>query len=180
MAAEIGNRILDFGKAGMWWEITRSTADTNGDYFEAVNVVNAGFGGPPVHAHPTAEETYAVTEGELDVCVAGTWRKLKAGESATVPAGVPHTLKNSSAADVRLINTHKPALEFERFFRRMHAMIAADELALPPRGLGHLLRIAMLFNDHPQEIISVKPPRAVIRVLAAVGKTLGYKLPRGE
>jgi hypothetical protein len=46
----------------MWWEITRTTADTNGEYLEAVNVPKAGFGGPPLHAHPAAEETYAVSE----------------------------------------------------------------------------------------------------------------------
>jgi quercetin dioxygenase-like cupin family protein len=177
MTSAIDSRILDFGTTGMWWEITRTTADTNGDYFEAVNVLKASFRGPPLHAHPTAEETYAVTEGELDVCLAGTWRTLKAGESVTVAAGVPHTLRNASANDVRLLNTHKPALQFERMFRRMHAMIAAGELALPPRGFGALLRIAMLFNDHQREIVSVKPPRAVIRLLAAVGKSLGYKLP---
>jgi quercetin dioxygenase-like cupin family protein len=144
MASEDTGRILDFGMTGMWWEITRTTAETNGKYFEAVNVLKVGFGGPPLHAHPAAEETYAVTDGELDVN--GAWRKLNAGESVSVPAGTPHTLENASGAEVRLLNTHKPALDFERFFQRMHAMIAAGQLSLPPRGPGALLRIAMLFK----------------------------------
>jgi mannose-6-phosphate isomerase-like protein (cupin superfamily) len=178
MESQTDKQILDFGATEMWWEITRSTADTAGEYFEAINViVNPEFGGPPLHAHPTAEESYAVTQGELEVCVAGVWRTLKTGESATVPAGVAHTLRNTSGAEVRLINTHKPALEFERFFRRMHAMIAAGTLALPPRGLGQLLRISMLFTEHPREIVSVKPPRAVMSTLALVGRMLGIKLP---
>jgi quercetin dioxygenase-like cupin family protein len=177
MTSQTDNEILDFGATGMWWEITRSTADTAGAYFEAINVINPEFGGPPLHAHPNAEESYAVTHGELEVCVAGTWRKLKAGESATVPAGVAHTLRNTSGAEVRLTNTHKPALEFERFFRRMHAMVAAGKLALPPRGFGQLLRISMLFTEHRQEIVSVKPPRAVMSTLALVGRILGIKLP---
>ena len=171
------DRILNFGPTCMWWEITRSTADTGGAYFESVNVVAAGMGGPPVHAHPTAEESYAVTAGELEVYIDGVWRTLKAGESATVPAGVPHTLRNSSDAEVRLVNTHKPAMDFERFFRRLHAMIAAGQTSLPPRGLGGLLRIAMLFDEHRQEIVSVKPPRAVMHAFAMAGKMLGYKLP---
>jgi mannose-6-phosphate isomerase-like protein (cupin superfamily) len=177
MASGTADRVLDFGTSGMWWEITRTTADTGGAYFEAVNVLRVGFGGPPLHAHPTAEETYAVTEGELDVCVGGAWRKVRAGEAVTVAAGTPHTLRNTSGAEVRLLNTHKPALAFERFFRRMHAMIAAGELSLPPRGPGALLRISMLFNDHPREIVSVKPPRAVLAALARVGRLVGYKLP---
>jgi len=176
-SADPGDRILDFGAAGMWWEVTRSTADTAGAYFEAVNVIGPGFDGPPLHAHPTAEETYAVTAGVLEVCVDGVWRRLGAGESATVPAGVPHTLRNSSGAEVRLVNRHTPALGFERFFRRLHAMAAAGEVTLPPRGFGAVVRLSMLFTEHEREIVSVKPPRVVMRVLARVGRVLGYRLP---
>ncbi len=50
------DRILDFTPIGMWWEITKSTADTGGKLFEAINVVNPGFAGPPLHIHPKAEE----------------------------------------------------------------------------------------------------------------------------
>src|SRR5215467_14202001 len=101
-------RVLDFGPVGMWWEITKSTADTGGELFEAINVLAPGFGGPALHIHPTAEESYAVASGTLDVCVGGGWRKLTAGESVTVPAGTPHTLKNDSGEEVRLVNVHRP------------------------------------------------------------------------
>src|SRR5262249_44115475 len=117
------SRILDFAPVGMWWEITRSTADTGGDLFEAINVIAPGFDGPPLHIHPHAEESYAVQSGTLEVCVGGKWRQLKRGESIIVPRGTPHTLKNTSSTEVRLVNIHKPALGFERFFRRLHALV---------------------------------------------------------
>jgi mannose-6-phosphate isomerase-like protein (cupin superfamily) len=177
MASETGDRRLDFGPAGMWWEITHTTADTGGEYFEAINMLNPGFGGPPLHAHPSAAESYAVTQGSLDVCVNGKWQTLKAGESVTVPAGTPHTLRNVSGAEVRLVNRHAPAMEFERFFRRLHAMAAAGQVTLPPRGFGALARISMLFTEHQREIVSVKPPAAVMRLIARVGRLLGYTLP---
>jgi mannose-6-phosphate isomerase-like protein (cupin superfamily) len=177
MAEGKQDRILDFASAGMWWEILKDTADTNGASFEAINVVNAGFEGPPVHVHPHAEEIYQVLEGKMDVYVGGTWRQLGPGESATVPAGVPHTLKNPYPEAVRLINVHQPALAFERFFRRMHAMIADGSMTLPPKSFGSLLRISMLFVEHENEIKSVKPPHALMRVLAGVGRVLGVKLP---
>jgi mannose-6-phosphate isomerase-like protein (cupin superfamily) len=129
------DRALDFGPVGMWWEITRSTADTGGELFEAVNVLAPDFAGPPLHIHPTAEESYPVVSGTLDVCVGGEWRRLAAGESATVPAGTPHTLRNGSGAEVRLVNVHRPALGFERFFRRLHALACSRGVSLPPRGL---------------------------------------------
>jgi mannose-6-phosphate isomerase-like protein (cupin superfamily) len=117
----------------MRWEITRSITDTAGELLEATNWVDAQMGGPPVHVHPAAEEGYAVIEGALDVYIAGEWRQLRAGEAATVPAGVPHTLRNTAAGPVRLINIHRPAMQFESFFREMHALIRDGKIKrLPP------------------------------------------------
>jgi mannose-6-phosphate isomerase-like protein (cupin superfamily) len=177
MSTASQDRILDFGPMGMWWEITKSTADTGGELFEAINVLAPTFAGPPVHVHPTAEESYAVVLGTLDVCVGGEWRKLAAGQSATVPAGTPHTLKNESGAEVRLVNVHKPAQGFERFFRRLHALAASGRVTFPPKGLGSAMLLAMLFSEHPQEIISIRPPRWLMNALARVGRILGHKLP---
>jgi mannose-6-phosphate isomerase-like protein (cupin superfamily) len=170
-------RILDFAAIGMWWEITKSTADTDGELFEAINVVAPGFAGPPLHIHPHAEESYHVQTGTLDVRLDGEWRQLGPGESVTVPAGTAHTLKNSHPAEVRLLNVHKPALAFERFFRRFHALVSGGTLKLPPKDFGSLVLVSMLFVDHEEEIRSAKPPHTVMRVLAFLGQVLGYKLP---
>ena len=170
-------RVLDFAPIGMWWEITHSTADTGGERFEAVNVLAPGFAGPPLHLHPTAEESYAVVSGVLDVCVDREWRQLAPGESVTVPAGTPHTLRNGSGAEVRLVNVHKPALGFERFFRRFHALVCSGRLKLPPKDLRSAVLVSMLFTQHPQEIVSVEPSRRLMKVLALAGRGLGYRLP---
>jgi mannose-6-phosphate isomerase-like protein (cupin superfamily) len=171
------NRVLDFAPAGMWWQITKDTQETNGSFFEAINVLVPGFAGPPQHIHPHAEESYQVLEGTLDVWIDGQWRLVKPGETATVPAGVPHTLKNSHAQPVRLINVHQPALGFEWFFRRMQVLIATGKLTLPPKNVGSLIRISMLFVEHEKEIKSVKPPHGLMRFLAFLGSLLGYKIP---
>jgi hypothetical protein len=63
-AAGSRERQLDFHHGmAMRWEITRTTADTGEELFEATNWVDAGFAGPPVQVHPTADESYDVTEG---------------------------------------------------------------------------------------------------------------------
>jgi len=177
MASNDEDRVLDFAAIGMWWEITKSTSDTGGDLFEAINVIAPGFSGPPLHIHPHAEEIYQVQAGILDVCVAGKWQQLGPGESVTVPIGVAHTLRNPHPTEVRLINVHKPALGFERFFRKFHALVSAGKLKLPPKDFGSLVMVSMLFVTHEDEIRSVKPPHAVMRVLAFIGNFLGYKLP---
>ena len=177
MTAKDQDGILDFAATGMWWEITKSTADTGGEFFEAINVIVPGFAGPPLHIHPHAEESYHVLEGTLDVWVGGEWRQLGAGDSATVPVGIAHTLKNPHPVEVRLRNVHKPALAFERFFRRMHALVTDGKLTLPPKNFGSLTHISMLFVEHEHEIKSSKPPHAMMRALAFIGRLLGYKLP---
>jgi mannose-6-phosphate isomerase-like protein (cupin superfamily) len=177
MPTDASNRLLDFAPLPMRWEILNSTADTSGEFFETINVVDPGMGGPPLHVHPTAEESYQVLEGTLDVCIDGEWRTVTAGAPLVVPAGTPHTLKNAQDKPVKLINIHRPAMDFERFFRRLHALVVSGQASLPPKGFGSLVRLSMLFVEHKREIKSVKPPHGVMRFFAFIGRRLGYKLP---
>lgn len=176
MTAQLQDRMLDFGAMGMRWEITRSTSDTAGQLFEAINVLAPGFAGPPLHTHPFAEESYEVIDGALDVCVDGVWQQLAPGQSVQVPAGIPHTLRNTSATEVRLVNVHKPALDFEPFFRKLQALVVDGRMSLPPRNFQSLVLVSMLFVAHEKEIRSANPPHSVMRIAAFFGKLLGYRL----
>jgi mannose-6-phosphate isomerase-like protein (cupin superfamily) len=173
-----GDRQLDFHPGmEMRWEITRSTADTAGELFEATNWIGPGMVGPPVHVHPTAEESYEVIEGALDIFVDGDWRTLRAGESASAPAGVPHTLRNATTEPVRIVNIHRPALQFESLFREMHALIGQGKIKrLPPKEPRSAIYVALLFGKYPEEIRVTKPPNGVFKALAFLGRALGFKL----
>lgn len=172
------DRLLDFRPGmNMRWEITRSTADTGGELLETVNWVGPHTGGPPVHAHPGAEESYEVLEGTLEVWIDNERQTLHAGEKATIPAGKPHTLKNSSAEAVRLVNTHSPALRFEAMFRELNSLIQAGKIKrLPPKDPRSVIYAAMLFAKYADEQRVIKPPDAVFKALALLGRTLGLKL----
>ena len=171
-------RKLDFRPGmEMWWEIMRDGAESGGDLFEATNWVGPRMAGPPVHVHPTAEESYEVVEGSLEVCVGGEWSTLSAGEKAVVPAGVTHTLKNVTDETVRIVNIHQPAMKFESFFREMHSLIEQGKIkALPPKDPRTAIYVAMLFTKYPDEIVVTKPPNALFKALALVGRTLRFKL----
>jgi mannose-6-phosphate isomerase-like protein (cupin superfamily) len=173
-----GDRQLDFHPGmEMRWEITRSAADTGGELLEATNWLDPEMPGPPVHVHPTADDCFEVIEGALDVCVDGEWRTLRAGESGTAPAGVPHTLRNATKEPVRIVNIHRPALQFESFFREMHALVREGKIKhLPPKDPRSAIYAAMLFGKYPDEIRLTKPLNGVFRALALVGKALGFKL----
>jgi mannose-6-phosphate isomerase-like protein (cupin superfamily) len=82
-----GHRRLDFRPGiGMWWEITRSTEDTSGNCSRP-RTGRAADARAAVHVHPTAEESYEVIEGELEVFMNGDWSAVRAGEKATCLRG---------------------------------------------------------------------------------------------
>ena len=172
------DRRLDFHPGmGMRWEVTRSTADTAGALFEATNWIDPHMPGPPVHVHPTAKESYEVIEGALEVFMNGRWSPVRAGEKATVPAGVPHSVRNAFEVPARIVNIHQPAQQFESFFRDMHRLIQEGKIKrLPPKEPRSAIYAAMLFGKYPDEIRTTKPPNAVFKALAAIGRVLRFKL----
>jgi mannose-6-phosphate isomerase-like protein (cupin superfamily) len=101
---------------GMRWEITRSTEDTSGELFESTHWYDAREPGPLVHVHPNTEDSFEVVEGVLEVCVDGQWRSLQAGETVTVPAGVPHTFRNVSDEPVKVVTRIRPRGDPRRSF----------------------------------------------------------------
>jgi mannose-6-phosphate isomerase-like protein (cupin superfamily) len=162
---------------GMRWEITRSTEDTAGEVFESTHWYDAGEPGPVVHMHPNTEDTFAVKDGTLEVCIDGEWRSVRAGETATVPPGVPHTFRNSSDATALVDISMRPAGRSEEFFRHMHRLIHEGKIKrLPPKDPRSAIYAAMLIGEYPDEIRSVKPPNGVFKALAAVGRALRFKL----
>jgi quercetin dioxygenase-like cupin family protein len=172
------DRVLDFNPGmPMRWEITRSTADTGGETLEIVNSVGPRAGGPPEHVHPAAEESYEVLEGTLEVSVDGRWQTLHSGEKVTVPPGTPHTLKNASDEPVRIVNTHSPALRFEAMFRELCALIRSGKIKrLPPGDPRSAIYAAMLFAKYSEEQYVTKPPHAVFKALALLGRAMGMRL----
>lgn len=170
------NRILDFGGFPGHWTIIESTEDTNGAYLKMRFQIESTTGdSPPVHIHPHAEESYEVISGLLEVKVEGDWKELQKGEKHTVAPGTAHTFRNK--VPVELLNIHKPALNYERFFRRFHKLVVEKGVNLPPKNFKSAVLLGMLFTEHEQEVVSVKPPRFVMRSLAFLGKILGFKIP---
>jgi len=169
-------RILDWGGFPGYWEITRSTADTDGKMLEMrFDIETVPEEGPFVHTHPHAEERYEVVSGVLEVYADGEWMEVSAGEEHTVPPGTPHTFRNKTPVEV--INVHEPALQHEEFFRRLHKLITERDVSLPPEGFNDILLIAMLTTEHEEDIHAVSPPHWVFKALTVLGRVLKYRLP---
>ena len=172
-AAASEAEVLDFRpRADMRWEITRI-----GDALEMVNTFGAGSGGPPVHLHPAAEESFEVLEGRLEVCVGGDWRALGPGDKAVIPPGVPHTLRFFPGTSATVVNVHRPALEYAAFFRSFHRLVTTGAVKIPPKDPRSLLYFGVLFTAYPGLQRTVKPPQAVVDLLGRIGRAAGLRLP---
>jgi quercetin dioxygenase-like cupin family protein len=167
---------LDLSRIGMIFRIRKTAAESGGRSFEMEMDLLPGSGGTPLHIHPSAEETYEVLRGTFEVNVGGAWATAAPGDRIVVPAGTPHTFRNSSAETVTVYNAHRPAMKFQEYFTRLHRLANSNAITsqrVTPKAMLHL---SMLMSMYPEEIQSVNPPGVVVRVLSAIGRLLGYRV----
>jgi len=168
------NRTLDFNGFPGYWEIRKTTEEANGEVFETKMKLEEPGKLPP-HRHPIAEESYEVLTGEMEVYAGGEWLKLTAGEKHTVPPDKVHAFRNKGPVEV--LNIHKPALKYEEYFRRFHQLKTKAGVEMPPKGIRAMTLLAMLQVEYEREFISSNPPQWLFRLLAGLGRLLGYKIP---
>lgn len=173
---QLAGDVLDLTPIGAIFHIRKTAGETQGGSFEMEWELAPHTGGTPVHIHPHATESYEVLEGKLDLYVDGTWRTLSAGEKASVDPGVAHTFRNASDSRTRVYNTHAPAMRFGEYFESLHRVVHSVVIRdgrITPKAILYLSVLMTSFKD---EIRSVSPPHAVMRVFALVGKLLGYRV----
>lgn len=135
--------------------------------------------GNPLHIHPTANETYKVLEGQLEINIHGNWRLLQAGEELTVDEGLPHTFRNPSDSLSRIYNIHSPTLQFEAYFEGLARLVGQlsegrnERLKMSFNVANHL---AMLMKKHKAKIISINPPPFIINFMNLIGRLRGLKV----
>jgi Cupin domain len=73
---------------------------------------------PPEHLHPSQAERFEVVEGSVRTIIAGTEKRLAAGEVFEVPAGTPHQMGAEEPTTLRW--EVRPALRTAEFFERLY------------------------------------------------------------
>lgn len=158
---------------GLQWETLRHDADR----LEGEMHLAPHMGGPPVHVHPHASESFSVLEGEIEVLKDGSWVTVAAGETVTVGAAEPHSVRNTSPSPARLVNAHWPAQRMEAFFLDGGRLASEGKIkALPPKDPRSAVYAAMLFEKYPEELRVTGPKALAFRVLAAAGRLLGLRV----
>ena len=89
-----------------------------------------GWLGPPQHTHKQHDETFYVLEGTVRFATGERSFVLRAGESTTIPLGMPHTFGNASDDDRRDCSAPSPRLATSstsascRHFRRAPRVVS--------------------------------------------------------
>jgi len=171
-------RHIDFRPGmDMWWEIVRNGEDTDGEVLEVNSWLGPHQPSPPVHVHDNAEDSFEIVAGRLDVKLDGTWRSYGPGERAAAAPGHRHTLRNTHDEPVRFINRHRPAADFEGFFRDIASLTSTGKMgAGTPHSPRQAIYAAMLFNAHPTAIRTSRIQRFAFASLSGLGRMLGMSL----
>lgn len=168
------DRVLDLRTVfGVEARVTVPAESTAGECVEMECTAQPGSQ-TMVHYHPGQEETFRVLEGAMEVLWEEEWKEVTAGQSATVPSGAVHAWRNASGAPVRFLNVHRPALGFQAHLETVDRLVKAGKVrgTRDPRSLMHLSMSAV---EHRPDV-TVKPPQWVVKVMAFVGRRLGYSL----
>ncbi len=94
-------------------------------------------GGPPPHRHDF-EEMFTLLEGELQFTFRGETSVVHAGSTVNIPANAPHSFKNLSGADVRMLCMATPA-GLDEFFLEVGDVVdsrTASPPQLTPEDVG--------------------------------------------
>jgi mannose-6-phosphate isomerase-like protein (cupin superfamily) len=161
---------------GASFTVRKSAAETGGERVELEITLPPGASGPPLHFHPRQEEQWEVLAGTLTVRIGDEWRTLPPGGSASIPAGQVHTLRNSTTEEVRVLDVHIPAFDFEDYMKDLARLHAAGKITnlRSPRSLVYL---AMVLREHrTTQLTASRVQRVAESVLSGVGKLLRMRL----
>ncbi len=129
------------------------------------------------HCHPAIVERFTVLEGELMVKRDGQTKVLRAGESATIEAGVWHDWWNASDHDARVRVEITPGARFSHMVETLFGLARLGHT--DDKGMPNLLQLALIAREFRDVVVFRSPPPAVqsvlFGVLAPLARALGYR-----
>jgi quercetin dioxygenase-like cupin family protein len=129
------------------------------------------------HVHPNQEERFEVAGTPVMFKVAGVERLYQPGETAVVPAGVPHVWWNPSQQESTTLVQFRPALDTETFFETFFGL--ARDGKVGKNGLPNPLQMMVLARAYHREMALPPPAQQILGtvayLLAPIGRALGYR-----
>jgi hypothetical protein len=105
----------------------------------------------------------------------GKWKALKAGEETFIPKNAVHGFRNTSSHPSHLTNIHTPELNFGVSLIAMESLIRERKID-GMKGFKNLVYLLLHSLNYMDTIVSVKPPKFILKLMAKLGGFFGYKL----
>jgi 2-polyprenyl-6-methoxyphenol hydroxylase-like FAD-dependent oxidoreductase/quercetin dioxygenase-like cupin family protein len=158
--------------------IFRATADeTDGELFAFEFFLDPRGVIAEEHLHPVQQERFEVLEGVVAGRMGGAERTARAGDVVVVPPGTPHVWWNAGDEVAHLLVEFRPALHTDLFFQNVFGL--ARDGKTDHRGVPSLLQLAVMINEHRDEVYPAHIPlvvtKAMMRTLAPIARLLGYR-----
>ncbi|MBC7905110.1 MAG: cupin domain-containing protein [Gemmatimonadaceae bacterium] len=155
----------------------KTARDTNGEFLEMEAFYEANSKEPVAHYHPSQKEDFVVQEGQLTVKLDGRLKVLHAGETLHIPAGVVHSMWNSSCCKTIVHWKVTPAMETE-YLLETGAGLASDGKT-GKNGMPGILQVALTATKFNAVYRVPKPSyvvqRVIFGVLSPLARVLGYR-----
>lgn len=152
------------------------------DVYEIEVTLPAGILASRGHVHLDFEQTFTVVEGQADAAVNGEVRRLTAGEEIHVPRGAKHVdIWNSGSETLVARNRLWPNPPFIRAYAQTVIACLVDG-RIGDNGDLPRLHVAVIQSETAGQSFAAGTPivlqRALLPLLAALGRRRGYKIER--
>ena len=151
-----------------------TSRETNGEYVLVEVVVQPGGAVAATHLHPSQTETFEILEGTAGFKVGRKTLTVGPGALVTVEAGTGHKFWNAGETELVFRCEVRPALQFERLLETMFALAADGKTN--SKGMPNPLRLAVIANEHFDDVRLPFPPAFLQRIGLALGAPLGRLL----
>jgi quercetin dioxygenase-like cupin family protein len=136
------------------------------DELEVEGSWGPGGSAPPSHLHPSQDEHFELTAGQLRAEVDGRLRELKAGDTLDIPRGTPHRMWNPHDGPASAIWRTRPAGRTADWFRTVDRL---NDGGRRKPALPAMAKAVSEFGDTFVLATGPKPLQPVVRaVLRAV------------
>lgn len=148
------------------WILTTGD-ESHGELYEQRVEYAPGSPFPPMHRHPAQREVFELEQGSMIYVVDGEERRVGAGETLEVGAGVAHKARNASDAEPAVVRWEtRPALRSQAFYATAARL-----------GEAGMLDSALLAHEYRDVFRATGLLGIVIPLVAAVARLAGRRLP---
>lgn len=170
----MSDRVLHNPRTGETIALLTTSQETNGELFRMGYTMAPKAAIADYHCHPYQEMVVSVQSGTLTCTIDGVDKKISAGESVTIPAGVFHFQRNDTDHGVEAIEEYRPAMHMQEFFEVLVGW--ANDGKTNREGMPSTLRSAVLHRHFRDSIRSSSSKRNLMAwLLSPIGVAMGCK-----